>query len=72
MTVEEAAKHLFVSRAHVHTLLATGRLVESLPRSQTGQPDIDVASVKAYRNEMEAAQRAWLDSQTEDNDPLGL
>lgn len=72
MTVEEAAKYLFVSRAHIHKLLAAGKLVENLPRSLIGQPDIDVASVDAYRTEMEAVRRAWLDSQTEDNDPLGL
>jgi hypothetical protein len=72
MTVEEAAKYLFVSRAHIHKLLAAGKLVERLPRGPTGQPDIDVASVETYRTEMEAAQRAYLDSQNEDNDPLGL
>ncbi|MDR6385070.1 helix-turn-helix domain-containing protein [Paraburkholderia caribensis] len=72
MTVEEAAKYLFVSRAHIHKLLAAGKLVGRLPEVPTGQPDIDVASVETYRTEMEAAQRAYLDSQTEDNDPLGL
>lgn len=72
MTVEEAAKYLFVSRAHIHTLLVAGKLLERLPRGPTGQPDIDVVSVEAYRTEMETARRAYLDSQTEDNDPLGL
>lgn len=71
MTVEEAAKYLFVSRAHIHTLLARGKLVEVLPRSPSGQPDIDASSVKAYRTEKKAAARAWLDSQTEENDPPG-
>ncbi|MDG0027169.1 hypothetical protein [Trinickia sp. Y13] len=72
MTVEEAAKYLFINRLHIHSLLASGKLLEVLPRNPDGQPDIDVASVEAYRTEMEAARRAWLDSQTEDNDPLGL
>ena len=71
MTVEEAAKYLFVSRAHIHTLLARGKLVEVLPRNPSGPLDIDVASVQEYRARRDAAARAWLDSQTEDNDPPG-
>jgi hypothetical protein len=72
VTVEEAAKYPFVSRAHIHKLLAAGKLVERLQGGPPGQPDIDVASVETYRTEMEAAQRAYLDSQTEDNAPSGF
>lgn len=72
MTVEEATEYLFFSRADIHTLLAAGKPVESLPRGSNGQLDIDVVSVEAHRAEMETARRAYLDSQTEDNDPLGL
>jgi 3-methyladenine DNA glycosylase Mpg len=72
MTVEEAAKYLFVSRAHIHALLAAGKLVEVLPRGPAGQPDIDIVSVEAYRTKMKAAQHAYSGSQTEDNKPLGL
>lgn len=72
MTVEEAAKYLFVSRAHIHALLTRGKLVEVLPKNPFGQLDIDVSSIKAYREKMEAARRAYLDSQMEDNDPVGI
>lgn len=72
MTVEEAAKFLFVSRAHIRTLLASGKLLEVLPRNPSGQPDIDVTSVQGLRAKTDAAARAWCESQTEDNDPLGL
>ncbi|SOE64368.1 DNA binding domain-containing protein, excisionase family [Burkholderia sp. OK233] len=72
MTVEEAAKYLFVSRTHIHTLLALGKLVEVLPRNPSGTPDIEETSLEAYWAERDAARRAYQDSQTEDNDPLGL
>ncbi|WP_216611013.1 helix-turn-helix domain-containing protein [Burkholderia thailandensis] len=72
MTVEEAAKYLFVSRAHIHALLTRGKLVEVLPKNPFGQLDIDVSSINAYREKMEAARRASPDSQTEDNDPTAL
>lgn len=72
MTVAEAARLLFVSRAHIFKLLTSGALLECLPRNPSGQPDIDAASVAQYQAKMDAAFRAWLDSQTEDNDPLGL
>ncbi|OBR47209.1 excisionase family DNA-binding protein [Paraburkholderia tropica] len=72
MTVEEAAKYLFVSRAHIYKLLAAGKLAESLPRDSAGQPDIDIVSVETYRREREAAWRAYLESQTEGDDLMGL
>jgi len=72
MTVEEAAKYLFVSRPHIRALLLSGKLLEVLPRKPSGQIEIDVASVEAYLMKTKAAQRAYLDSQTEDSDPAGL
>ncbi len=70
MTVEEAAKYLFVSRSHIRALLASGKLLEVSPGNPFGEVEIEVASVQAYRARMDAARRAWLDAQTEDNDPL--
>ncbi|WP_430226914.1 helix-turn-helix domain-containing protein [Paraburkholderia tropica] len=72
MTVAEAAQYLFVSRAHVRKLLAAGALAEVLPRNPAGSINIDVVSVEAYRTERDAAIRAYLDSQTDDSNPLGL
>lgn len=72
MTIEDAAKYLFVSRAHIHKLLASGKLLEVLPRNPVGCLNIDVASVQAYRKKRDAAVQAWLDSQSEDNEPPSL
>jgi hypothetical protein len=72
VTISEAAKYLFVSRPHVRKLLAAGKLMEVLPRDPTGSISIDVVSVEAYRTALEAAIRAYLDSQTDDSDPLGF
>ncbi|NYH26016.1 hypothetical protein [Paraburkholderia bryophila] len=71
MTVEEAAKYLFVGRSHIRALLASEKLLEVLPRNPFGEVEIEMASVQAYRARIDAAQRAWLDAQTEDNDPVG-
>jgi len=71
MTVEEAARYLFVSRAHIRALLASGKLLEVLPGNPFGEVEIGVASIEAYRAKMDAARRAWLDGQTEDSNPLG-
>ena len=54
---------------HIHRLLASGDLLEVLPRNPSGKLDIDVTSVQAYRTKRDAAVQAWLDSQTEDNEP---
>jgi hypothetical protein len=72
MTVEEAAKFLLVSRTHIRKLLAEGKLLEALPRAPGAEPDIDVASVEARREKMEAGYRAYLASRTEDDGPLGF
>lgn len=72
MTIEEAAKYLFVSRPLIRELLASGKLLEVLPRNPSGALDIDVSSVQEYRANRDAAARAWLASQTEDSDPPGI
>ncbi|WP_234775371.1 hypothetical protein [Paraburkholderia tropica] len=72
MTVEEAARQLFVSRPHILKLLSSGALLESLPRNPSGQPDIDATSVAQYKAKTKDAIRAYLDSQTEDENPRGL
>lgn len=71
MTVEEAAKYLFVSRSHIRALLASGQLLEVLPGNPFGEVEIELASVGAYRAKLDAARQAWLDTDTEDNDPVG-
>ncbi|MDR8397126.1 MULTISPECIES: hypothetical protein [Paraburkholderia] len=72
MTIEEAVKFLFVSQAHIRHLLNIGVLVEVEAKSSSGQVDIDATSIQAYLAKRNAAWRAYLDSQTEDNDPVGL
>lgn len=72
VTIEEAAKFLFVSQAHIRHLLERGELVEVTREYSGGHVDIDMTSIQAYREKRRAAQRAYMDSQTEDNDPVGL
>ncbi|OAJ56012.1 hypothetical protein A6V36_30410 [Paraburkholderia ginsengiterrae] len=72
MTIEEAAKFLFVSRAHIRHLLERGELVGVKREYSGGHVDVDTTSIQAYREKRRAAQRAYMDSQTEDNDPPGL
>ncbi|CAM2192051.1 DNA-binding protein [Paraburkholderia kururiensis] len=71
MTIEEAAKFLFVSRSHIRGLLASGQLLEVLPGNPFGV-EIEVASVQAYRAKLDAARQTWLVTHTEDNDPVGF
>ncbi|MBU9402096.1 hypothetical protein KTE13_20355 [Burkholderia multivorans] len=70
MTVEEAANYLFASRPHVRKLLTHGTLLEVLPRNPSGEFDIDVTSVEAYRAKRDASIQAWLDMKNEDNESL--
>ncbi|WP_242665813.1 helix-turn-helix domain-containing protein [Paraburkholderia ginsengiterrae] len=72
VTIEEAAKFLFVSRAHIRHLLERGELVGVKREYSGGHVDVDTTSIQAYREKRRAAQRAYMDSQTEDNDPPGL
>ncbi|CAG9217773.1 DNA binding domain-containing protein, excisionase family [Paraburkholderia tropica] len=69
MTLADVAEFLFVSQAHVKKLLTSGAIVEVLPNNPSGAPNIDVASVEKYKAEIDAARRAYLDSQTEDDAP---
>ncbi|WP_321845824.1 excisionase family DNA-binding protein [Paraburkholderia bannensis] len=71
MTISEAATYLFVSRSHIRRLLDSGKLVEVLPRIPNAEASIDIASVEAYRLELDSARQAYQDSQAEDNGSLG-
>lgn len=70
MTVEEAARYLFVSRAHVHRLLASGILRATV--GDNGEYIIDDVTVENRAKELRRARDEYLRSRTEDNDPLGL
>lgn len=70
--MKKRQRYLFVSRAHIYTLLARGKLAEVLPRSPSGQLNIDASSVEAYRTEKKAAAEECLDLQTEESDPPKL
>ncbi|OXI43819.1 hypothetical protein [Burkholderia aenigmatica] len=71
VSIEEAAKFLFVSQLHIRRLLERRVLDEVLPRNPSGDVDIDGTSVQAYRAKQDAAVRAYLDSQTEESGPSG-
>lgn len=70
MNIDEAARYLFVNRAHVKRLLERRDITGT--RVEQGAYVIDEASVEKYAKELESARRAYFDSQTEDNDPPGL
>ena len=70
LNIAEAAKYLFVSRPHVRLLLERGKITGT--RSENGDYVIDDASVEKYAADRKRAAREYFDSQTEDNDPLGL
>ena len=55
MTIEEAARFLFVSRPHIRHLLEIGELVEVMPRKSLTDVDIDTASIQAYKAKRQAA-----------------
>ncbi|TCF97598.1 hypothetical protein BZM26_30420 [Paraburkholderia strydomiana] len=69
MTVAEAAKFLFVSRAHVRRLLENGTLRGAM--GHDGQYIVDDGSVRTYRAELDERAKRYLDTQTEDDDPPG-
>ncbi|WP_322003759.1 MerR family transcriptional regulator [Paraburkholderia tropica] len=71
MTIAETATYLFVSRSHIRKLLASGELVEVLPKAPNGLVNIDFASVEAYRREQDVAIQAYQRSQAEDDGRLG-
>jgi excisionase family DNA binding protein len=70
MNIAEAAKYLFVSRPHVRLLLERGKIT-GIP-TENGDYAIDDASVEKYKSDRKRAAKEYLDSQTEDKDPLGL
>lgn len=70
MNIDEAAKYLFVSRAHVKRLLER-RDITATQDTQGGYV-IDAESVEKYAKQLESARRAYSDSQNEDNDQLEL
>jgi excisionase family DNA binding protein len=67
MTLGEAAAFLSVSRSHVRKLVNSGKLNEVLPREPSGALNIDAASVEKYKAKLDAARRAWLDFDVEDD-----
>jgi hypothetical protein len=71
VTIAEAATYLFVSRPHIRKLLASGKIVEVLPRDPNGQVNIDLMSVEAYRRGQEVAVQAYQVSQAEGNEQRG-
>jgi predicted site-specific integrase-resolvase len=70
MNVMEAAMYLFVSRPHVRVLVERGALTGT--PTESGDYEIDEVSVEKYAADRKRAAKEYLDSQTEDNDPLGL
>ncbi|KXU96439.1 hypothetical protein CR51_22835 [Caballeronia megalochromosomata] len=70
MNINEAAKYLFLSLPNVRRLLERGDITGTL--TEQGGYVIDDASVEKYAKERKSAARGYFDSQTEDNDPLGL
>ena len=70
MNVMEAARYLFVSHPHVRILVERGALTGT--PTENGDYEIDDASVKKYAADRKLAAREYFDSQTEDNDPVGL
>ena len=70
MNIAEAAKYLFVNQPHVRKLVKRGVLAATPVES--GDYEIDEASVESYAAAKKRAAKEWLDSQTEDKDPPGL
>jgi hypothetical protein len=70
MNINQAAKFLFVSLAHVRHLLERGDITGQF--NEQSEYVIDDASVEKYKAERNRAAKEYLDSQTEDNDPIGL
>lgn len=70
MNVMAAAEYLFVSLTHVRVLVERGALTGT--PTENGDYEIDDASVEKYAVDRKRAAKAWLDSQTENNDPVGL
>jgi hypothetical protein len=70
MDIKQAAAYLFVSPRHVRELLDHGGLVGT--PTVNGDYEIDVATVEQYAARRKLAAREYFESQTENNDPVGL
>jgi excisionase family DNA binding protein len=70
MNTKEAAAYLFVSQHHVRQLLEQGTLIGTL--TANGDYEIDDASIEQYAACRKLAAGEYFESQTENNDPVGL
>ena len=70
MRLEEVARLLFVSHAHVRLLLERGEL-RAEPETDAGDVDIDVASIDAYWAVLDEARRRYFASEDEREEQLG-
>jgi hypothetical protein len=70
VTIEQAARLLFVSPAHVRLLLDRGEL-RTAHGENAEDVDIDVASIDTYRERLDEARRRYFASQNEGDEPLG-
>ncbi|MGF6505889.1 excisionase family DNA-binding protein [Paraburkholderia sp. 32] len=71
LTIEEAARLLFVSRTHLNKLLDDGKL-SGVRTTEDGQRRIPRTTVVAYREQMRAAQKEGLNRMVESTDRMGL
>jgi hypothetical protein len=65
MTVDEVARFIFVSRAHVLLLLQRGELRGRVGKD--GETVIDEDSARTYKAERDAARTQYFRTQTEDD-----
>ena len=70
MNIAEAAKYISVNLPHVRKLVERGVLAGT--PTENGDYEIDDASIEKYAAARKRAAREYFDSQTEDNDPVGL
>jgi hypothetical protein len=70
MRLEEVARLLFVSPAHLRLLLERGEL-RAEPGTDAGDVDIDVASIDAYWAVLDEARRRYFASEDEREEQLG-
>jgi hypothetical protein len=65
MNIAEAAKYLFVNRPHVRKLVERCVLAGKSTKHRS-------KNMRRPGTPGKRAAKGWFDSQTEDNDPLGL
>ncbi|MBB5460239.1 helix-turn-helix domain-containing protein [Paraburkholderia sp. Cpub6] len=71
LTIEQAARLLFVSQAHVRTLLADGTLIGART-TQDGDVRIPRATVLSCKTQIRAVQQEGLDRMIGATDRMGL